>query len=89
MVARVATWLALETSVIYPAEVLKHLEVLSSDGQHVGRVDHVRGDQVQLARLDWAAHGKHHTIPMDWIDYVDDRVHLTVTAAEAFAGWQT
>ena len=28
------------------------LEVVGSDGGHVGRVDHVHGDQIELAKLD-------------------------------------
>ncbi len=32
--------------------IKEHLEVVGSDGGHVGRVDHVLGDQIELAKLD-------------------------------------
>ena len=69
------------------AQVTEHLEVLSSDGQHVGRVDHVRGDEIELARLDRTTQGKHYMIPLSWVDHVDDRVHLNVSSEQAGAGW--
>ena len=32
--------------------IKEHLEVVGSDGGHVGRVDHVMGDQIELAKFD-------------------------------------
>ena len=34
--------------------IKEHLEAVGSDGGHVGRVDHVLGDQIELAKLDLA-----------------------------------
>ena len=42
------------------AEIREHMHVHSSDGHHVGRVDHVKGDQIELAKMDLTAMGKHH-----------------------------
>ena len=36
------------------SQIREHLEVVGSDGEHVGRVDHVAGDQIELAKLDLA-----------------------------------
>ena len=70
-----------------PSQIRESLEVLGSDGAHVGRVDHVRGDQIELAKLDLGAGFKHHMIPVSWVDYVDAHVHLNVTKDEAKARW--
>lgn len=63
------------------------LEVVGSDGGHVGRVDHVEGDQIELAKLDLGSGFKHHMIPVSWVDHVDAHVHLNVTQDEAKARW--
>lgn len=69
-------------------QIREHMHVHSSDGHHVGKVDHVKGDQIELAKLDLAAMGKHHYIPLSWVDYVDgEEVHLSITAEEAKARW--
>jgi hypothetical protein len=72
-----------------PALIQEHQEVIGSDGHHVGRVDHVLGDQIELAKLDLAAGFKHHVIPVSWVDYIDDddKVRLTLTADEAKSRW--
>ncbi|WP_309628085.1 DUF2171 domain-containing protein [Brevundimonas sp.] len=68
--------------------IKEHLEVVGSDGGHVGRVDHVLGDQIELAKLDLAGGFKHHMIPTSWVDHVDDeKVRLTLTKDQAKAQW--
>lgn len=67
--------------------IKEHLEVIGSDGEHVGRVDKVMGDQIELAKLDLAGGFKHHMIPVSWVDHVDDHVHLNVTQEAAKARW--
>jgi hypothetical protein len=66
----------------------EHQEVLGSDGQHVGTVDHVRGDHILLTKTDKDAGGHHHSIPSSWINTVDDKVHLSKTAEEAKRAWR-
>jgi hypothetical protein len=70
-----------------PSQIREHLEVVGSDGEHVGRVDHVLGDQIELAKLDLVGGLKHHMIPVSWVDHVDDHVHLNLTRDEARARW--
>ncbi len=36
-----------------------------------------------------SAGGKHHLIPLDWVDHVDQSVHLEKTSQEAIVGWGT
>ena len=65
--------------------IKEHLEVVGSDGKHVGRVDHVMGDQIELAKMDLGSGLKHHMIPVSWVDHVDEHVHLNMTKDEAKA----
>jgi hypothetical protein len=68
--------------------VTEHMEVVGSDGKHVGTVDCVRGDQVTLTRSDPDAGGMHHSIPATWIEQVEDRVMLNIPALQAKAEWK-
>lgn len=68
--------------------VQEHMEVVGSDGQHVGTVDKVRGDRILLTKNDADAHGRHHSIPSRWIETVDDKVKIRKTADEAKRHWR-
>jgi hypothetical protein len=71
------------------ADIKEHLEVVGSDGEHVGKVDHVYGGEIELAKFDWGSGLKHHMIPISWVEYVDDaHVHLSLTKEQAKAGWR-
>lgn len=75
---------------VQPSQIVEHMEVVGSDGGHVGRVDHVVGDEIELTKLDLASGLKHHMIPMSWVDDVeDDTVRLNITKAAAKAAWRT
>nr|WP_303704837.1 DUF2171 domain-containing protein [Brevundimonas naejangsanensis] len=67
--------------------IKEHQEVVGSDGGHVGRVDHVKGDQIELAKLDLGSGLKHHIIPVSWVSRVDEHVHLNLSKDEAKARW--
>ena len=71
------------------ATITEHMEVKGSDGHHVGRVDHIHADHIELAKMDLQAMGKHHSIPLSWIDHVDEHVHLSMTRDETKAQWET
>ena len=47
------------------------MDVVGSDGEHIGTVDKVRGDRIVLTKSDPDAGGRHHSIPSRWIDRVD------------------
>ncbi len=68
--------------------VSEHMDVIGSDGAHVGTVDKVRGDRIILTKTDIDAGGHHHSIPSRWIQSVDDKVTLRKTADEAHAAWK-
>lgn len=66
-----------------------HMEVLGSDGKHVGIVDNMEGSaRIKLTKNDPKAGGKHHFIPLEWVDRVDAHVHLNRTSRDAMAQWQ-
>ena len=70
------------------SQIREHMEVVGSDGEHVGKVDHVRGSEIELAKIDTQSGLKHHMIPSSWVDYVeDDKVRLSITRDEAKARW--
>jgi hypothetical protein len=64
------------------------MEVVGSDGAHVGTVDKVRGDRILLTKSDSDAGGRHHSIPSRWIESVDDKVTIRKTAEDAKAHWR-
>lgn len=68
--------------------VTEHQEVIGSDGEHIGTVDHVRGDRILLTKSDQAAHGRHHSIPSSWITAVEDKVTVSKTADQAKQHWR-
>lgn len=70
------------------SRVQEHMEVLGSDGGHIGTVDKVRGDRIILTKNDENAGGHHHSIPSRWIQTVDERVTVRKTAEEAIKHWK-
>jgi hypothetical protein len=68
--------------------VSEHMEVVGSDGSHVGTVDKVRGDRILLTKTDKDAEGHHHSIPSSWIAAVDTKVRLSKSAEEAKKHWR-
>lgn len=63
--------------------VREHMEVVGSDDQPVGKVDHIRRDRIILTRDD-SPDGRHHSISCSKIDRVEDgKVFLDKTADEA------
>ena len=69
--------------------IAPHMEVVGSDGVHVGTVDHMDGsDQMKLTKTDKDAGGEHHFIPLAWVDHVDQHVHLKKSAQDAKAQWK-
>ena len=69
------------------ALITEHMEVVGSDGKHVGRVDHVKGGEIELAKLDLQTLGTHRMIPLSWVEYIDDKVHLSMDREEAEDNW--
>ena len=75
---------------IHQSDIKEHMEVLGSDGQHVGTVDHllkVGSDEARprATRQD----GQHHMFPVSWVERVDEHVHLNKSSKDAKSQWQT
>ena len=69
--------------------ISERMEVVGSDGAHIGTVDAIEGDQIKLTRDD-SPDGHHHRISVSDVDTVEqNRVKLTQTAQQAKARWQT
>ncbi|MGC4251994.1 MAG: DUF2171 domain-containing protein [Sphingobium sp.] len=72
------------------SQVREHMEVVGSDGEHVGTVDKLRGDRIVLTKNDEDAGGVHHSVPCSWIKSVDaQKVTLEKTAEQAQSAWRT
>lgn len=70
------------------SQVKEHMEVLGSDGGHVGVVDSVEGGRLKLTRNDPTAQGVHHYLGLDQVASVEgNRIRLARPAAEAIANW--
>ena len=74
---------------IHGSEIREHMEVIGSDGEHVGKVDHVLGGDIELSKLDLGSGLKHHLIPLSWVERVqENKVCLNLTKDAAKAGWR-
>jgi hypothetical protein len=69
-------------------KVKEKMEVVGSDGQHVGAVDKVRGEHIVLTKSDDNAGGVHHSIPCSWIQRVEDKVIINRSREQAMREWQ-
>ncbi|NKE48244.1 DUF2171 domain-containing protein [Roseomonas frigidaquae] len=68
------------------ARVEEHMEVVGSDGGHVGTVDALEGDRIKLTRLDDpdGTRKHHHFLPVSLIAAVEgQQVRLNMPADQA------
>ena len=65
-------------------KIRERMEVVGSRGDHLGTVDHLEGDEIELARGDLAS-GMIDHIPMMLVASVDTKVHLCKTLDEVRA----
>lgn len=60
----------------------EHMQVKDMNGEHVGTVDHVEGDQLKLTRSG-SPDGQHHYIPLSQVESMDDvAVYLNVASSD-------
>ncbi len=68
-------------------QIREHMEVVGSDGEHVGTVDRVEGDKIKLTKSDPAAGGQHRYVGMDQVQEIKDgSVCLSKSAKEIMSG---
>ena len=77
------------TAARFVDQIRDDMEVVGSDGTHVGTVDHLDGGRIKLKKADAASGGEHHYLTHDLVESVAGKVMLAVTAAEAKARWAT
>ncbi len=66
---------------IDPTQITEHMEVVGSDGQHVGTVDKLC---LKLTKKDPAAGGEHHILSLDAVAGIEaGKLKLSMPAAEA------
>ena len=66
---------------VNPSEISEHMEVVGSDGQHVGTVDHL---SIKLTKNDPTAHGQHHLLKLDTVASIENgKLVLNIPAAQA------
>ncbi len=71
-------------------DIKEHMEVIGSDGKHVGTVDQVSGqDKIKLTKGDPQSGGQHHFIPILLVQRVDEKVYLNQPARQVMLEWQT
>jgi hypothetical protein len=64
-----------------------HMTVVCLGDAELGTVDRVEGkDTIELAKDD---DGIHHYIPLAWVSFVDDKVHIDRTVKRAMREWST
>ena len=72
----------------FASRLVKDMEVVGSDGVHVGIIDRLDGAMMKLKRMDAAAGGQHHLLPSDLVKSVDGKATLSIAAAEAMRRWK-
>lgn len=66
---------------VNPSQISEHMEVVGSDGQHVGTVDKLA---IKLTKNDPTAQGQHHVLSIDLVAAVEGgKLVLSVPASEA------
>ncbi|WP_237481222.1 DUF2382 domain-containing protein [Lichenibacterium dinghuense] len=72
------------------SRLVKDMDVVGSDGQHVGIIDRLDGGMMKLKRMDPASGGQHHLLHADLVKSVsaDGKALLSVAAAEAMRRWK-
>ena len=67
-------------------QIKPHMPVVCSQDGQFGKVDHVEGKSLKLAKDD---KGQHHFIPLAWVKTVDDKVHVDRPGDEVMKQWTT
>ncbi len=63
------------------SQITEHMEVVGSDGQHVGTVDKLA---IKLTKNDSAAQGQHHILSIDTVASVEgNKLVLNIPASQA------
>ena len=76
-------------SMVDRTQIREHMDVIGSDGRHIGTVDGIEGLRIKLSKSDPAAGGRHHYIGFAIVERITaDAVCLVHTAEETRRTWQ-
>jgi hypothetical protein len=67
-------------------QIREHMPVICSEGGQFATVDHVEGSAIKLTKDNM---GQHHYIPTDWVERVDQHVHIDRPGKQAMREWTT
>jgi hypothetical protein len=71
------------------SEVIRqNMRVVGSDGNYVGLVERVEGDQIKLARNHVKAGGINHWVPLSWVESVNGVITLDRDSIQAHREWR-
>jgi hypothetical protein len=70
---------------VEPADIVPHAPVMCSKNGQFAVVDHMESnDTIKLAK---DQSGQHHFIPLSWVTFVDDKVHVDRPGDQAMREW--
>ncbi len=72
----------------FASRLVKDIEVVGSDGVHVGVIDRLDGTMMKLKRKDSMGGGQHHLLPVDLVKSAEDKVMLSISSVEAMRRWK-
>ena len=67
--------------------IREHMPIVCSDGGQFGKVDHVEGQYIKVARDNAAHDNQHHWFPLSWVTSVDNQVHVDRPGNQAMKDW--
>ncbi len=65
--------------------IREHMPIVCSNNKQFATVDKVEGDSIKVTK---DAQGQHHWIPMDWVERVDQQVHVDRPGDQAMREWK-
>ena len=65
--------------------IREHMPVLDTRGEQVGVVDALETNEIKLTRDE---NNRHHWIPLDLIDRVDENIHLKAVRNDVMRQWR-
>ncbi len=57
------------------SKIKEHMDVIAAAGEMIGKVDHLRDGKIKPTK-NHSPDGRHHLVPLAWIDHIDAHVHL-------------
>jgi len=67
-------------------QIKPKMPVVCSMDKQFATVDHIEGEQLKLTKDD---KGEHHYIPLEWVELVDDKVHVDRPGKDVMRAWKT